>query len=181
MDAAAPPPARPPRAEDGPAGRWKIARACVLHVARAAQGATVDAVSAALTRAHLRLAPERASSADPSATGESLWVWERGDIVSEALLDNTGLSLFTTRIGPFSLKAVVAVTARVEGETCRVIVSMVVGTQLAVEISREVDAAIDGLVANGIRIEGPGWMRVADLPRDTMAHPKTAREHGIRA
>ncbi|SDO50386.1 hypothetical protein SAMN04487848_1205 [Microbacterium sp. ru370.1] len=31
------------------------------------------------------------------------------------------------------------------------------------------------------RIEGPGWMRVADLPRDTMAHPKAAPEHGIRA
>ncbi|MDQ1177024.1 hypothetical protein QE416_001760 [Microbacterium sp. SORGH_AS 421] len=46
---------------------------------------------------------------------------------------------------------------------------------------REVDAAIDALVAGGIRVDGPGWMRVADLTRDTLAHPKTAREHGIRA
>jgi len=44
-----------------------------------------------------------------------------------------------------------------------------------------VDAAIDALVAGGIRVDGPGWMRVADLARDTLAHPKTAREHGIRA
>ena len=181
MDAAAPPPARPPRVEDGPAGRWKIARACVVYVEREAQDATVEAVSAALTRAHLRPAPERTNAADPTATGESLWVWERGGIVSETLLNGTGLSVITTRIGPFSLKAVIVVTARVEGERCRVIVSMVVGSQLADEISREVDAAIDDLVGNGIRVEGPGWMRVADLPRDTLAHPRTAREHGIRA
>lgn len=181
MESAAVPPERPARVEEGPAGRWKIARACIIHVSRDAQDAAVDAVSLALSRAHLRPAPERTSSAVPEATGESLWVWERGDILSEALLDNTGLSLFTTRIGPFSLKAVIVVTVRIEGEQCRVIVSMVVGSQLADEISREVDAAIDDLVANGIRVEGPGWMRVADLPRDTLAHPRTAREHGIRA
>ncbi|MDR6690333.1 hypothetical protein J2X55_001232 [Microbacterium sp. 1154] len=172
-------PARPPRAEEGPAGRWKIARACVVHVPQEAQDATVAAMTEALRRAHLRPAPERARTAEPA--GEALSVWQRGDAVSEALLDNTGLSLLVTRIGPLSLKAVVVVTWRPEGERCRVIVSMVVGGQLADEISREVDAAIDALVADGVRVDGPGWMRVADLPRESLAHPKTAREHGIRA
>ncbi|WAC67814.1 hypothetical protein [Microbacterium sp. SL75] len=178
---AASPPDRPPRAEEGPTGRWKIARACVVHVPQEAQDAAVAAIREALRRAHLHPAPERASAAKTAQTGESLDVWERGDVVSEALLDNTGLSLFVSRIGPLSLKAVVVVTSRPEGRRWRIIVSMVVGSQLSDEISREVDAAIDALVAGGIRVDGPGWMRVADLTRDTLAHPKTAREHGIRA
>ena len=151
-----------------------------MHVPQGVRDAALLAFDQALRRAHLRAAPERAARANPGATGETLSVYQRGSVIADTLFSGTGLSLLTTRVGPLSMKAVVVLTTRTADDVCRVIVSMVVGGEVAPEIAREVDAAIDALVAHGIVVEGPGWARAVDVPRDSLGHPRTAREHGIR-
>ncbi|WP_147301818.1 hypothetical protein [Microbacterium sp. AG157] len=171
---------RPPGASETSAARHRIALSCTVHVSQDVQDAARRAFEQALQRAHLHPAPERAARANPSATGEALSVYERGGAVADALFTGTGLSLLTTRVGPLSMKAVVVLTTRTADDQCRVIVSMVVGDEVAPEIAREMDAAIDDLVARGIVVEGPGWARAVDVPRESLGHPQTAREHGIR-
>jgi hypothetical protein len=171
---------RPLRAPETSAGRHRIALSCTVHVPQGVQDAVLLAFEQALQRAHLRAAPERAAHANPGATGETLSVYERGSFIADTLFNGTGLSLLTTRVGPLSMQAVVVLTTRAVNDLSRVIVSMVVGGEVAPEIAREVDAAIDDLVARGIVVEGPGWARAVDVPRESLGHPKTAREHGIR-
>ncbi|WP_144782521.1 hypothetical protein [Microbacterium sp. BH-3-3-3] len=107
-------------------------------------------------------------------------VLTRGSAMGDTLLNATGLSLITTRIGSLSLQAVVVVAATARGRRSEVVASMVVGDELAPLIGDAVDTVIDGLVARGVDVEGPGWTRSVDLPGESLGHPETAREHGLR-
>ncbi len=135
-----------------------------MHVPQGVQDAALLAFEQALQRAHLRAAPERAAHANPGATGETLTVYERGSFLAETLFNGTGLSLLTTRVGPLSMQAVVVLTTRTVNDLSRVIVSMVVGGEVAPEIAREVDAAIDDLVARGVVVEGPAGRGRSTFP-----------------
>ncbi|WP_295824513.1 hypothetical protein [uncultured Microbacterium sp.] len=171
---------RPPRAPETRAGRHRIPLSCTVHVPHDVEDAALHAFDEALQRAHLRAAPAREARANPGATGETLRVYSRGSFLADTFFNGTGLSLLTTRVGPLSMQAVVVLTTRTVNDLSRVIVSMVVGGEVAPEIAREMDAAIDGLVARGVVVEGPGWARAVDVPRESLGHPRTAREHGIR-
>jgi len=171
---------RPLRAPETRAGRHRIPLSCTVVVPGDRREEVVEAFEAALRRAYVRPAPQRARRANPAATGETLRVFGRGNLVTDALLNGTGLALLTTRVGPFSSQAVVVLTTRAVDGRSRIIVSTVVGAEIAPEIARGIDAAIDSLVSRGILVEGPGWARAVDVPRESLAHPQTAREHGIR-
>lgn len=105
-------------------------------------------------------------------------VLRRGGRVGDTLLTATGIAALTSRLGPLSLRAVVVVAARPDGDRVEVSAAMVAGDALAPEIADAIDAAIDECAAAGVEFSGVGWMRSVDLPRTAPGHPRTAAEAG---
>jgi len=151
-------------------GGHKIRAACRFTVPPSESTAGIVAVGELLGRAGFT----RADAPD------GVIVLRRGSAVGDTILNGTGLSLLTSRLGPLSLEAVVVVEATPRDDLTEIVVSMVLGDELAPTVAEAVDAVIDGLVARGVAVVGAGWGRAVDLPAESLGNPKTAREHGLR-
>lgn len=162
-------PRNPPRWRDSLFGAHKIRAACRFVVAPDIALRAIADVADAL----------RAEGFALAEAPESVVVLRRGSVIGDTILNGTGLTLITKRIGPLSVKAIVVVHAAPSGEDAEVTASMLAGDELAPVITDAVDAVIDRLIARGIPVDGPGWTRSVDLPRQNIGHPKTAREHGL--
>lgn len=160
----------PPRWRETLVGSHKIRAACRVVVAPDVAPQAIAEITDAL----------RAEGFALAEAPEGVVVLRRGSVVGDTLLNGTGLSLITKRLGPLSVQAIVVVQAAPSAQDAEVTASMVVGDELAPVIADAVDAVIDRLLARGIRVEGPGWTRSVDLPRENIGHPETAREHGLR-
>lgn len=160
----------PPRWRETVVGGHKVRAACRFTVpADAADDGAAQVAAALQAQGFARL----------DGPGGAL-VLRRGSLVGDTLLNGTGLSLVTSRLGPLSLQAVVVVHAVAADADAEITASMVVGDELAPTVADAVDAVIDDLAARGIPVGGPGWTRSVDLPRASLGHPDTAREHGLR-
>ncbi len=159
----------PPRWRETPVGSHKMRVACRFVVAPELAAQAVADVSDALQAEGFTLAE----------APEGVVVLRRGSVVGDTILNGTGLTLVTKRIGPLSVKAIVVVYAAPSAQDAEVTASMLVGDELSPVVTGAVDAVIDRLLARGVRVAGPGWTRSVDLPRENIGHPKTAREHGL--
>lgn len=160
----------PPRWRDTPVGGHKVRCACRFTVPLAASDESVRRIADALRHEGFERAP------GPN----DVIVLRRGSAVGDTLLNATGLSLMTSRLGPLSLQAVFVVDVTTVDEHTEIVVSLVVGDELAPTVADTVDAVIDELIASGIPVSGPGWTRSVDLPRESLGHPDTARERRLR-
>ncbi|WP_136587101.1 hypothetical protein [Microbacterium hydrothermale] len=159
----------PPRWGETLVGSHKIRAACRFVIAPEVAAQAVADVSDAL----------RAEGFDPAEAPEGVVVLRRGNLIGDTILNGTGLTLITKRLGPLSVKAIVVIHAAPSAQDAEVTVSMLAGNELAPVIAEAVDAVIDRLLARGIPVAGPGWTRSVDLPRENIGHPRTAREHGL--
>ncbi|MDQ1123062.1 hypothetical protein QE412_001635 [Microbacterium trichothecenolyticum] len=157
-----------PRRGDAPVGRHKIAAACLFRVPAAETAPTIAAVTEGL---------RRSGFVRSEVSGEVI-VMRRGSFFGDAVLNGTGLALVTSRLGPLSKHAVVLVDAVPVGEQSEIVVSMIVGHELSPIVADAVDPVVDDLAARGAIVQGPGWMRPVDLPRESLGHPSTAKERG---
>jgi hypothetical protein len=157
-----------PRRGDSPVGRHKIAAACLFRIPAAEATSTLAAVADRLRR----------SGFVRSEVSGDVIVLRRGSFFGDAVLNGTGLALVTSRLGPLSKHAVVLVHAVPVGEQSEIVVSMILGHELSPIVADAVDPIVDDLTARGVRVQGPGWMRPVDLPRENLGHPTTAKERG---
>lgn len=109
-----------------------------------------------------------------------LRAYGRGSALSDAVLGGTGLSAFTTRIGPLSLRGrVLLCVEKPIGGSVRVVISQVTGDAISADIVTIVNDALQTLAARGVPIADDGWCRSLDLPSASPGHPHTARGRGL--
>ena len=137
---------------DSVVGVSKNVRAgCIVEVPAQHAGGYVDLISAGLHRIHFRVVPPH------QETAERVRVFRRGSSWQETLLLGSGLSLFSSKVGPLSLEATVVIeqTAAGGGST-RVIAAVVTHSGLNREFAAVVDGALQELVTAGVSVTGPG-------------------------
>lgn len=154
--------------------RWAVNGARTFRVA-------ADAVTIVLQEIDDAMSTARFRARTPAPEAGVSRVYRRGSVVGDVLIGGSGLSAFTTRIGPLSARGVAVVWIGADdAHTARVIVSLVAGSHIGADFVDGVDEALSALRSRGVPVEDEGWSRSVDVDPTLPAHPHRAAERGLR-